>query len=148
MFVKIKGYEYSINEMGQVKNDKTGRIPKAHVSSHGYLHVNLSSNGKNKIHAIHRLLGICFLNCPPHMHVDHIDGNRLNNDLTNLRVVTPQQNQWNAHKAKGYCWKKASNKWVAQIGVNGKRKFLGLYDTKEDARAAYLAAKAIYHLIP
>ena len=79
--------------------------------------------------------------------IDHIDHNTLNNAFENLRVVTNQVNQFNNHVAKGYSWNKRLGKWEAYIRVNRKRKHLGYFDTEEAARAAYLAAKAKYHVI-
>lgn len=80
--------------------------------------------------------------------IDHIDGDRKNNNITNLRVVTQQQNCWNRTKAKGYCWHKRVNKWCAEIKVNGKKIHLGYFDTEHDARQAYLNVKHIYHPLP
>tara|TARA_R110000787_G_scaffold88827_1_gene188352 strand:+ start:925 stop:1401 length:477 start_codon:yes stop_codon:yes gene_type:complete len=77
--------------------------------------------------------------------IDHIDGNRLNNNIENLRVVTNQENQFNRTGAKGYYWNKG--KWKADIRLNGKNKHLGLFDNEDDARNAYLEAKKIYHII-
>ena len=77
--------------------------------------------------------------------IDHIDRNPLNNNIENLRVVTHSQNHWN-RGAKGYCIDKASGKWRARIEVDGKRKHLGLFVNEDDARNAYLIAKAKYHI--
>ena len=82
------------------------------------------------------------------MYCDHRDGDRYNQSRSNLREVTKQQNQHNRTRAKGYYWDKARNKWQAQIRINGKQINLGYYDLEHEARAAYLAAKAIYHKIP
>mgnify|MGYP003680120296 CR=1 FL=1 len=79
--------------------------------------------------------------------IDHIDGNPLNNAFANLRVVSSQGNHFNNHVAKGYYWDKAAGKWHAQIMINRKQKNLGLFDTEEEARAAYLVAKEEYHII-
>ena len=79
--------------------------------------------------------------------IDHIDGNPLNNNIENLRVVTNQENHFNETRAKGYCWNKTAKKWVSHIRLNGKTKYLGLFDKKEDAHNAYLDAKKIYHII-
>jgi hypothetical protein len=84
---------------------------------------------------------------PAGLQIDHIDGDKTNNFLSNLRVVTNQQNQWNQTKAKGYCWHKQNKKWMAYIKLNGKNKFLGYYDTESEAHQAYLDAKKIYHVM-
>ena len=78
--------------------------------------------------------------------IDHEDRNKTNNNINNLRVVTNQQNHFNRN-CKGYSWYKQSQKWMAYITVNGKRKHLGYFLLEEEARQAYLEAKKIYHKI-
>lgn len=84
--------------------------------------------------------------------IDHIDGNRTNNRIANLRDV-PQsinmQNQRAAHsnnKSSGMLGVCADgDRWMARIRVDGKRLYIGTFDTKELAHASYLAAKRIHH---
>ena len=78
--------------------------------------------------------------------IDHIDRNPLNNFIENLRVVSHKQNQWNQDR-KGYCFHKARGKYQAQIRVDGKVKYLGYFENEDDAKNAYLNAKAIHHII-
>jgi len=85
------------------------------------------------------------MNVPDGMQTDHIDRNGLNNQRNNLRVVTRQQNQFNRN-AKGYCFDKPTQKFRAQIRLNGKQIHLGFFETALEARAAYLKAKHIYHV--
>jgi len=77
--------------------------------------------------------------------IDHINGIRLDNRVENLRITTQQGNQHNRQTAKGYCWNNQAKKYQASIGLNGKPIYLGLYDTEEEARQAYLVAKPKYH---
>ena len=81
--------------------------------------------------------------------IDHICGTRpKDNRIENLRVLNHQQNQWNnLHYAKGYTFNKAYNKYQVSIQINNKKINLGYYDTQEEAREAYLKAKAIHHTI-
>ena len=79
-------------------------------------------------------------------HKEHKYGVPLDNSIGNLRVVTKQQNTFNTN-AKGYSWNDGEQKWRAQIMLNGKNKHLGRFANEHDARAAYLAAKEIYHII-
>ena len=81
------------------------------------------------------------------LQVDHIDGDRLNNHIDNLRIVSNQENQWNRKQTKGYSWNKKQQKWIAKICVNYKHIHLGLHTTEEDARQAYIQAKLKFHLI-
>ena len=77
--------------------------------------------------------------------IDHINGDKSNNSIENLRVVTNQENQFNQKRAKGYAWCKHAKKWKACIKLNGKNKHLGLFESEDEAREAYLNAKEIYH---
>lgn len=79
--------------------------------------------------------------------IDHIDGNRLNNNISNLRCVNRKENSFNKTTSKGYCWDKSVNKWKAYITIDGKGKHLGHFDTENDAESAYLKAKNKYHNI-
>ena len=79
--------------------------------------------------------------------IDHICGTRpKDNRIENLRILNNQQNKCNnLHYAKGYYFNKSMNKYQAQIKTKEKIKYLGCYDTAEEAREAYLKAKAIHH---
>lgn len=81
--------------------------------------------------------------------VDHISGNRLDNRLRNLRVVTRSENMRNrastsASGYRGVSWDKKKGKWVAYIVRNRRQKFLGHFDDKTEAALAYDRA-AIAH---
>ena len=77
---------------------------------------------------------------------DHINHITLDNRISNLRSVTHQQNIFNRkNPAKGYCWHKQAKKYCAQIMLNGKQIYLGLFHTSKEAHAVYLQAKAKYH---
>jgi hypothetical protein len=78
--------------------------------------------------------------------IDHINRNRADNSISNLRSTTKQENNFN-RDSKGYTYHKVAKKWLAQIRVYGKQKYLGLFNTEEEASQAYLEAKKIYHII-
>lgn len=83
--------------------------------------------------------------------IDHIDGNRQNNRLLNLRDVTPSENNQNLRQAKGKTEsgllgvRPMGSRWYAEIKLNGMRRFLGSFSTPEDAYSAYLSAKREMH---
>jgi len=77
-------------------------------------------------------------------YIDHKDGNPSNNHITNLRVVTNAQNQQNTNR-KGYTYNKKEQKWKAYIKVNGKRTYLGYFNTEEEAKQARAEAVKKYH---
>ena len=80
---------------------------------------------------------------PEGMCIDHINNDKRDNRIENLRLVTPEQNNWNNPKAKGY--RKHRGKYQALIVVKGIQISLGCYDTTGEARLAYLLAKRKYH---
>jgi len=119
------------------------------ANCHGYNIIGI--NGKNIYR--HRLIAFCFLGLNDIVGesgaddcIDHINGIPLDNRVANLRITTMQGNNHNYTRAKGYSWEKVAKKWRAQIQLNNKRIYLGLYDTEEDARQAYLTAKEKYHI--
>lgn len=83
--MEIQGYEdYLIYENGNIKNKKTGRILK-HINGR-YMRVSLRKNKKQKTFYIHRLLGLAFIPNPNNYYsIDHIDMDKHNNNLDNLR---------------------------------------------------------------
>jgi len=142
----LKDYpNYDVDENGVVINLKTGKILKSFSDTTGYHQVNLCKDGKRKRHQVHRLVAEKYLqNFSPTLEVDHIDRNRKNNLLSNLRIVTHQQNTFNT-SAKGYSFNKKTGKYRAYICINGNSIHLGYYELEADAAAAYVAAKEKYH---
>jgi len=78
------------------------------------------------------------------LEVDHVNREKGDDRIENLRLVTAGKNQEN-NNAKGYCYDRNRDKYKAGIKVNGKTVNLGRFDTQEEARAAYIAAKLKYH---
>lgn len=92
------------------------------------------------------------LNAPIGLHVDHINGDRLNNTEENLRLATSAQNSWNRDKNKnnttgykGVTREKGRKKVRAQIRVNGKHIHLGWFDDPRDAALVYDQAVRKYY---
>jgi len=98
---------------------------------------------KNRISA-HRLAWFWAYGELPEKQIDHINRDRLDNRIENLRLATNEENQQNANR-RGYYLNQQWGRYVAQIAVNGRSIYLGGYDTEDEARAAYLAAKNRLH---
>lgn len=114
----------------------------------GYLQVAL--HGKDYL--AHRLAWLLHTGSWPSQHLDHINGQKTDNRMDNLRECSNAQNQQNRGKpsnntsgVQGVCWHKRDKKWQAQIAVDGKRINLGYFETIEEAVAARAEAKAHYH---
>ena len=82
---------------------------------------------------------------PKGFEIDHINGDRSDNRIENLRVATPSENQHNQKSVKGFYFHKRDKKFIARIKADGKQIHIGHYETEELAREAYLEAKAKYH---
>lgn len=115
-----------------------------HVERNGkrfYAKRGVSLGGKRRKNIyMHRAL----LAAPDGMEVDHIDGDGLNNKLSNLRLATRAQNAWNCglheHNTsgfKGVSWHASKNRWRAQITFYGKRIHIGYFKTPEAAYSSY-----------
>lgn len=145
----IENEDYQVSNFGNVKSLKNGKqiILKGGINSRGYHCVGLCKDGIQKNKTIHQLVAIHFLNHSPsglELIIDHIDGNKKNNRLDNLQIVT---NRFNT--SKGYIYKETSsdytgvsrhklrNKWRARIYINSKDIHLGLFETELEASQAY-----------
>ena len=99
-------------------------------------------NGKRRIIRMHYAI----VGKLPDLEIDHIDGNGLNNQKSNLRFVTHRQNGQNNKNAiktsqyPGVCLDKRRNKWIAQIQINGANKFLGYFTSEINAFNTYRKA--------
>jgi len=118
------------------------------IQNSGYISIKVSG----KYYRAHRLAWLYTHGMWPNEMLDHINGDKADNRLCNLRECSRVQNGRNQKLShvntsgfKGVCWHKASNKWMACIGINKKQKHLGLYYTAEDAAIAYdTAAREMY----
>jgi|32_taG_2_1085360.scaffolds.fasta_scaffold107602_2 hypothetical protein len=130
-----KAFDYDPETGAILRNGK----PAGWLKEDGYLLVSYK-NKKFRQHRIAYYLGTTV--DPGSLDVDHVDGNRSNNALHNLRLATRQQNKRNSKQTKGYTYRRG--RWQAQITLDGSCKYLGAYKTKEEAAAAYAKAAQKY----
>jgi len=141
-YEEIIGYEnYLIYENGQVFSKKNKRFLKPRVDRYGYLSIQISKNNQRKNVRIHRLIALYFIPNPENKRcVDHIDGNKANNSISNLRWASDSENCKNGKKRshntsgeKNVYWTEQTGKWAVSFSVNGKLKHFGYFDNFEEA---------------
>ena len=144
---------YEVSNFGNVKNIKTGRVLKPGIEGHGYYNVILYKDRISFNKKIHKLVGETFIPNPLNKScIDHKNNIKLDNNVTNLRWATLQENSMNqklrsnnTSKYKGVTFDKRCNKWMAYIRINGKLKHLGYFDNIDDAiNARVKKAKEIF----
>ena len=159
----VPGYEdYQVSTLGKVRSmnyKKSRKIKelKPRKFTTGYLMFCLYSKGKRKDFGAHQLVAMTFLNYIPKGHslvVDHINENPLDNRLENLRILTQTQNVKRSPNFTSYSiLKKKSGlptgvrecgkKFKSSIQINGKYKYLGLFETPEEASEVYQRVRKI-----
>lgn len=128
-----------------------GRVKKGQeagwLSWNGYIKIAMD----NKDYPSHRLAWFYVYKEWPKEDLDHIDGLRTNNRISNLREATRSQNLQNKRKQRnnasgfiGVSFNKERNKWDARLKAQGKQICLGLFKTAEEAAQAYEEAAANY----
>ena len=120
------------------------------VRSDGYVYISI----ENKRYFAHRLAWLYTVGAWPSGQIDHRDGNTSNNAFANLRDVSQSVNMQNQKRAQrrsqsgvlGASWHEDKRKWMAQIELDGRSRYLGYFDSAEAAHAAYLSAKRQHHI--
>jgi hypothetical protein len=160
----IIGYEgiYEISNMGRVKSfaktwvcnrfgatrKKDDTILSTPIDSDGYRIVGLHRNGKQKSFKIYTLVWDHFGDKPRNgrkLLVDHIDNPTTNDRIDNLQLLTNRENVSKdrlfsgkkTSKYTGVHWDKNAKKWMSTIYINGKRNYLGLFESETAAMITY-----------
>ena len=136
-----KGFKYDV-ETGNIFNISGNKI---NPNKEGYVYLTYRIDNKcytlqGHHYAFYKVYGYV-----PEI-IDHIDRNKSNNKINNLRSVSLNENQWNRNP-KGYFLVKNKNLYKSQITINNKQIYLGYYKTEDEAKTAYQDAKKIYHTI-
>ena len=118
-------------------NTKAGKVAGC-LNTAGYVQVYLD----NVPYYAHRIIYALSFSQKAFEFIDHVDGNRSNNRLNNLREVSSAANAQN-NKVRGTTLSRYG--WCSSITTNYQQKHLGYFDTEEEAHQAYLEAKKIYH---
>lgn len=143
MDIKIK----TALEKGYTCDLETGKVfgprgKECNQVRQGYVKVYL--NGLNKWMMAHRFVFYVANGYVPDL-IDHIDRDKTNNSIYNLREGNKSVNAKN-RDCKGYTFVKSRNKWKSQIGIGDRKNvFIGYFDTEQEAHQAYIDAKKTYH---
>lgn len=154
----VDGYEgfYEVSSHGRVKSLKRTvpcessysgfinlkeKILKPSTDKVGRRTVVLSIKNKRQTKHVHKLVAVAFLDHKPNGYelvVDHIDFNPSNNNVSNLRLVTPRKNGDKMHlpstsKYKNVHWSSRCNKWATRMTINGMSVHLGYFNCEENA---------------
>jgi hypothetical protein len=138
-----KIFEYKDGILYRIKTGKEA----GHINSRGYKHAKIG----NKKYQVHKLIFIMQHGYLP-KEIDHIDGNKLNNSINNLREVTHNQNMHNrkinsnnTSGIKGVCFDKNTNKWRGQVAFNNKVHYVGIFEDIDDAKNAVMKFREKMH---
>ena len=156
---KLIDYElFSFYKKGTSKEEKW-HIVKLYLNKDtGYKEFGFRIDGKKKNILFHRVVYYAhnptwdFYDTSKDNFIDHFDAKDYpknhpkNNNISNLSVMTQQENQFN-RRSRGTSFHKATGKYKAQIMLNYKLIHIGLYDTEQEGHQAYLAKKKELHVI-
>ena len=161
IWVPVVGYEgiYEASSLGRVRSIdriiggrfRKGQLLAPHEGDRPYYHVVLHNSGIGRTRRVHKIVTEAFLGiCPDKYVVDHIDGDTRNNCINNLEYVTISENTVRGHKKpkhlQGVSYNKRMNKWQTEFAIDGKRHFLGTFESSLMANLAYKNAKRNYEL--
>jgi hypothetical protein len=133
----IVGYEeyYEVSSHGRVRNKKTMRVFEPSINSDGYFQVILSYKKVKKSFKVHRLVGVAFIdNLKNKSDIDHIDRNKQNNNINNLKWATRNENMINTDRVDNAKHIRISknNKYQVRI-ARFKKTFCDTFDTETEA---------------
>lgn len=131
---------------GNTRNIKAGDPIYCGLQSNGYMLCRTSTTPRRTLKA-HHLVWYFTTGRWADKEIDHIDGNRANNEFSNLRLVTRSQNRFNSYSSRGHMKGifERNGKFIAKIGFKGQRIYLGQYSSADLAAAAYQQAAQDLH---
>jgi hypothetical protein len=136
-------FEYVDGDLIRKSNNKSMKG----ATASGYFRANI----KGKNYLVHRLIFLMHHGYLP-LAIDHINGNKSDNRIDNLRAASWSENCQNKKIRtdnsigyKGIHWNKSAQKWSVQVGFKGKRKYFGLYADLELADLVATMAREKYH---
>jgi len=140
----IEDFEnYEVSDLGNIYSIKSGKLLKLLLNPGGYLIVTLCAEDKRISKTVHRLVAQTFVPNPKNLPIiDHINKNKKNNKVSNLRWSSVSTNRRNSSDcstaaSKYNCVYKNKNSWMAMIRINNVSKYLGSFETEIEAAKAF-----------
>lgn len=130
MFVEVKGFEeyFLVNEEGDVYSLRTNKLLRQHTTKKGYKTISTKIKGKSFCLKVHRLVAMSFLPNPDNKRtVNHRDGNKSNNSLSNLEWATHSENTTHAYESGLMTSYKGEDHIASILTEEQVRKILELY---------------------
>jgi hypothetical protein len=134
-------------KINRTKNAKIGSIA-GYVDIEGYHLISIFG----KVYKSHRLAWLYVYGNFPSKLIDHINGNKSDNKLCNLRECSNDENQWNAKISsrnlsgvKGVHWSNNKDRWIAKLSIHGKIKHCGSFKDIESAKNAIIKFRESLH---
>ena len=123
-------------EDGKLFRKSTNKLAGCYTKKHRYARISVDGQG----HKVHRIIFLYHKGYMPEL-IDHINGDRYDNRIENLREANTYQNRQNSRiystsksGVKNVYWHKKMNKWCVSFTINYKRKIFGYYDILEEAK--------------
>lgn len=140
-------YDYSHARWNKKNSGKVA----GSVKSDGYLHIVVTISGRKLAFKAHRIMWLLCKGAHPSRSIDHIDHDKSNNEISNLRSVSISDNGKNRsiglNNTSGFIgvsWSKVNSKWHASLKTNGEFVHVGFFDKKDDAVKARSKANKIH----
>lgn len=136
----------AFTRIASLRKDRIGQ-QAGHINKRGYVTVSVH----NQLYYAHRLAWMYVYGVWPAKLIDHIDTDKTNNRIANLRVTDDRGNKENrktpyANTASGVLGVyRTSKRWYSKIKVGGRQIYLGVHDSAALAHEAYVLAKRMYH---
>ena len=130
---------YEVSNQGRIRNRSTERIMKPYLDPHGYYSFRLANNKVQTKKYLHRLVAEAFIENPENLKlVDHINRDRLDNRIENLRWTSSTGNLLNTSRhgteMYGITWCVKRNSYQVHFKRNNKQKGFGYFRTIEEAK--------------